>query len=657
VRTGIASLALLCLLFRPLEAQDGVPDQDPSQDDIDIEDLMKVQVTSLAKREQPLEDVPAALSVVRGDDLHRMGVTSIPEALRGVPGMQVARSRSHTWAVSARGFTDNSSNKLLAMIDGRSVYSPLHSGIFWDVQDTFLEDIDRIEVIRGPGGSLWGSNAVNGIVNVITRSAEHTQGAVVVGGGGTEEKAFGGVRYGFKVDEDFFLRVYTKYFSRDEAALGTDPDEVAFDYWWMGRAGFRGDLKSGDRDRFTFTGDGYTGQVREKGNDPSLTSPAGSVPFDNRADLRGGHLLFRWDREVDAKSSFTFQAYIDRTERDTELFQDLLHTGDLDFQHRYRWSEAHDVLWGLGYRIYRVDFDGEFAIQLDPGSRTDDLVSAFVQDEITLSDAFKLTIGSKFEHNDYTGFEYQPSARLAWKADDRNTVWASASRAVRTPSLIDVDLTINAFVIPGSPPTVTGVFGSDDFESETLIAYEAGWRTRPADFLTADVAVFSNRYDHLRSITPGSPFLDSGPPQHLVIPFNLGNDLDAKSWGIETSTAVRAAGDLRFQASYAYLRINFSDDASEGRDPQHTAWVRASYEPGPGWTVDAMGRYVSRLKAFDIDGYIEADLRIAWKPEGERMEIALVGQNLMRESHAEFQAEASRNEIERGAYLSLTWGF
>lgn len=659
-RPVLARAALACLAsFFPITVAAQDPVQEPKQDEIDIEDLMKVQVTSLGKREQTLNEVPAAIYVVRGEDIRRMGVTSLPEALRGVPGMQVARSRSSTWAVSARGFSDNSANKLLAMIDGRSVYSPLHSGIFWDVQDTFLEDVDRIETIRGPGGSLWGSNAINGIVNVITKSAEHTQGAVLTGGGGTEERAFGGVRYGFKADDDLYLRVYTKYFARDEAALGTDPDEDATDGWWMGRAGFRGDWKAGDNDRVTFTGDGYTGQVRERGNNASLTSPTGSNPFDNRMDLSGGHFLVRWDHAIDATSDVTLQVYYERTQRDTELFDDLLHTADLDIQHHFRGSEVHDFVWGLGYRLYRSEFDGDFAIQVDPERRTDDLISAFVQDEITLvADRVKLTVGSKFEHNDYSGFEYQPTVRLAWKANAENTIWGAASRAVRTPSIIDVDLVFNALVIPGPTPTVTGVFGDSDFRSERLIAYEAGWRMRPADFVSTDLAVFTNRYDRLRSIEAGTPFLDPDPPpQHLVIPLFLKNGLDAKSWGIEGSANIQAAPGILIQASYAYLRVNFSDDSAEGRDPQHTAWVRAALDAGPGLTVDLMGRYVSRLKAFDVDGYIEADARVAWRPTDRNLEIALVGQNLVRESHAEFQAEASRSEIERGAYLSILWGF
>jgi iron complex outermembrane recepter protein len=637
----------------------GIGAQDP-EPEIDIEDLMNVQVTSPSRKEQSLADVPAAIHVILGDDLKRTGVTSLPEALRRVPGMQVARSRSSAWAVSARGFSDSSSNKLLVLMDGRSVYSPLHAGVFWDVQDTFLEDVDRIEAIRGPGGSLWGSNAINGVVNIITKRAEETQGAVVTGGGGTEERVFGGVRYGFKIDDDHYARAYAKYFARDDAASGVDPDEDAHDGWFMGRAGFRSDWKSGDRDRMTVIADGYGGQIKERVNNPSLTSPTGVESFNDRIRLDGGNVLFRWVHDIGPLSDWTLQVYYDRTRRDASLFEDALDTVDLDFQHRFHWADIHDVNWGLGYRIHRSHFNGDFVIQIDPERRTDDLLSAFVQDEIALAaDQLRLILGSKFEHNDYSGFEVQPSVRLAWKPAADQTLWAAVSRSVRTPSIIDADIRINAFIIPGPTPTVTSIEGDRNFKSEELIAYEAGYRIRPVEFMTADVAAFYSRYDRLRSIgAPGTPFLEADPPpQHLVIPITLENELDGHCWGAEGAVNLQAAPGVLVQAHYAYLRMHLSDDAAEGRDPQHSAWLRARVDLGADWNLDAVGRYVSRLKAFDVDGYIECDLRVAWKDPERRLEIALVGQNLMRESHAEFQSEASRSEIERGGYLSILWGF
>jgi len=669
----LSTLVLLAWAPHPLHAltpgrQDAPPpprdapkpkDQQPEVTDIDIEDLMKVQVTSPGRKEQALTSVPAAVYVIRGEDIKRMGVTSLPEALRGVPGMQVARTRSNTWAVSIRGFTDSSSNKMLVLIDGRSVYSPLHSGVFWDVQDTFLEDVERIEVIRGPGGSLWGSNAINGVVNIITKRAEDTQGGVATAGAGTEERAFGAVRYGFKASDDLFVRVYAKYFDRDNAVQGIDTEEDARDGWFMARSGFRADWKATEHDRVTVTGDGYGGEVKEHVDTPSLSSPTGSDPINDRVDLRGGHLLVRWDHVIDATSDFSVQLYYDQTFRSSALFKDELRTGDLDIQHRFRLGATHDINWGLGYRIYRSEFSGDFTIQLDPPGRTDDLISAFVQDEITLMpDHLRLTIGSKFEDNDYSGFEVQPSGRLAWTIDDRHMVWASASRAVRTPSIIDVALRVNAFVIPGPTPVVSSFLGDRGFQSEELIAFETGYRVRPADFLSADLAVFYNRYDKLRSIEAGASFLEPNPPpQHLVFPFTLANGLDAKSWGVELSANVQAAPTWLIQVSYSHLRLNTSDDSGEGSDPRDSVWIRSAVDLNADMSLDVVGRYVSRLPAFDLDSYIETDLRLAWRNPARTLEAAVVGQNLIHESHAEFQREAARSEIQRAVYLSLTWNF
>jgi len=654
---GLAHPALLALT--PGRQDAPPPSQDPQVADIDIEDLMKVQVTSPGKKEQTLTSVPAAVYVIRGEDIRRMGVTSIPEALRGVPGIQVARSRSSTWAVSVRGFANDSSNKLLVLIDGRSVYSPLHSGVFWDVQDTFLEDVERIEVIRGPGGSLWGANAINGVVNIITKRAEDTQGGVATAGAGTEERAFGAVRYGFKAADNLFVRVYAKYFDRDNAVQGIDTDEDSRDGWYMARAGFRSDWKPTEQDRVTFTGDGYGGEVKEHVDNPSLTSPTGIDSFNDRVDLRGGHFLVRWSHVFDPTSDLSVQLYYDRTIRSSALFKDELHTGDLDIQHRFKVGAVHDINCGLGYRIYRSDFSGDFVIQIDPAGRTDDLVSAFVQDEITLApDRLRLTVGSKFEHNDYSGFEFQPSGRLAWTVDDRHMVWASASRAVRTPSIIDVDLRINAFVIPGPTPVVSAFLGDRGFQSEELVAFEAGYRVRPADFLSADLSLFYNRYDKLRSIEAGTPFLENDPqPQHQVFPFVIGNGLDAKSWGVELSANLQAAAMWLVQVSYSHLRLNTSDDSGEGSDPRDTVWIRSAVDLNADLSLDVIGRYVSRLPAFDLDSYIEADLRLAWRNPARTVEAAVVGQSLMHESHAEFQAETSRSEIERSVYLTVTWNF
>lgn len=627
--------------------------------EIDIDDLMTVRVTSPAKKEQPLTDVPSAIYVIREEDLRRSGATSLAEALRAVPGLQVARSNSNTWAITARGFSDTLSNKLLVLIDGRTVYSPLHSGVFWDVQDTLLEDVERIEVLRGPGGALWGANAINGVINVITKRAEDTQGGLVTGGGGTEERGFGAVRYGFKAADNLYVRVYGKYFDRDDTVVGVDPDKTAYDGWSMIRGGFRSDWLPRTEDRIIFTADYYDGDVKERITLPSLTAASGTRTVNSHMDVRGGNFISRWGHDFSPSSGMLLQLYYDYTFRSGAAFTDALHTGDLDFQHRFRLLDLQDFVWGFGYRLYRSEFDGDFAFQVTPQRHTDDIVSAFVQDELTLiPDHLRLTIGSKFEYNDYSGFEAQPSARLTCNLGDRHMLWGSISRAVRTPSIIDVDGRLTPTIIPGPTPIVVSIFGRDQFQTEELIAYEGGYRMRPLDFISLDLAGFYNQYDRLRSGRIGPPFGETSPsPAHVVVPVNLHNDLQGETWGFELAANIQLTPWWLVQANYAYLHMHLSEDSAEGRDPEDTVWIRSAMDLPWNFSLDVTGRYLSALDAFDLDSYVEVDVRIAWRDPSRKFEAAIVGQNLLHESHPEFLPKAQRTEIQRGLYVSVSWRF
>jgi iron complex outermembrane receptor protein len=643
--------------------------QDKPQDvtDLDLDELVKVRVTSPSRKEQALTDVPAAVYVIRQEDLKRSGATNIADALRAVPGLQVANPRANSWAVSSRGFNSTSANKLLVMVDGRSVYSPLHSGVFWDVQDTFLEDIERIEVIRGPGGTLWGANAINGVINIITKRAEDTQGGVVTGGAGTEERAFGGARYGFKAAEDVYVRTYAKYFSRDEAVDGVDPDHAAFDELWAARTGFRSDWKAGDHDRLTFMGDFYEGQSQTTATTASLTAPFSNTS-NERANLRGADLVVRWEHKIDPSSDFALQTYYDYSSRLQSLFGYVLHTLDLDFQHRFHLFDSHEINWGLGYRAYWSDVHESFTIQSNPKRDTNELVSAFLQDEFPLvRDHLRLVFGSKFEYNTFSRFEVQPSARLAWNPAEGQMAWASASRAVRTPSSLDQDLRINAAVIPGAPPTLLSIFGEPGFKSEELLAYEAGYRVHPVDRLSFDLAVFYNRYNHLRSLETGAVFSESNPPPvHNVSPFFLENNLRAQTYGAELAVNVQLASWWLAQANYTYLRMDINpmqrstdttSAAAERQNPRNQVWIRSAMDLPGNLSLDIVGRYVDRLPAFPVDSYVEMDVRLAWQDSTRHVEAAVVGQNLLHDSHAEFNAKAQRSEIERGVYASLTVRF
>ncbi|MGZ4963544.1 MAG: TonB-dependent receptor plug domain-containing protein, partial [Limisphaerales bacterium] len=366
-----------------------------------LQELM--QYITIAKRTpEPLEKSAAAVSVLTQDDIRRSGATSIPEALRLVPGLDVARVDAHTWAISSRGFNDVFANKLLVMIDGRTVYSPLFSGVFWDEEDTMMEDIDRIEVVRGPGATLWGANAVNGVINVVTKSAKDSQGLLVTGGGGSEELGFGSVRYGFKLDDGIYMKVYQKYFDRGSSVFENGSD--AFDAWSMYRGGFRIDVDKADNNLFTFQGDAYTGQENEVYLVPTAIPPAFVGSAKSIDNVAGVNVLGRWSHDFSKDSQFILQSYYDHTVRNNPVLSQTRNTGDVDFQHVFKVGERNEITWGTGFRTTHRDVKNSLNVALIPPNDTRNLYSAFLQDEITvMPDRLKMILGSKFEHNDFTG--------------------------------------------------------------------------------------------------------------------------------------------------------------------------------------------------------------------------------------------------------------
>ncbi len=625
--------------------------------ELSLEDLMNIEVTSVSKKSQRLADAPAAVFVITQEDIRRSGVTSIPEALRMVPGLQVARINANTWAITARGFNGRFANKLLVLMDGRSVYTPIFSGVFWDVQDTLMEDIDRIEVIRGPGASLWGANAVNGVINIITKAARETQGGLVSAGGGTEERGFGSVRYGDSLGESAHYRMYAKYLNRDSSvdAFGKEGK----DDWDMLRGGFRMDWDASDRNLLTVQGDIYRGD-----SSGELTEFFPTFPFistiEDKSINSGGNILAKWKHTISNTSDTELKFYYDREQRDTFY----VNTVDLDFQHRFMPFERHEIIWGLGYRYINDKFENRFSFFFEPQSRSVDLFSGFVQDEITLfPDKLRLTVGSKFEHNDFTGFEIQPNARILWTPAEDHSVWAAVSRAVRTPSLGEEDArAINGVVFPntlfpGSPVTFVTLNGTRDFESEALIAYEAGYRFQPIEGLSTDISVFYNDYDNLRTIEPIDPFT-----------FTAGNNMKGETYGVELAADWRPCDWWRLQGAYTYLQMALKLDAdsrdtqskmAEDEIPHHQASLRSSVELPANLELDLWLRYVDELSAQEVDDYLTLDMRVGWKPI-KNLEVSLVGQNLLENHHPEFRPEilgVPPAEIERGVYGKITWGF
>lgn len=601
---------------------------------LSLEELMNQEVTIVTKRAEPLAESPSAVQIITSDDIRRSGASSIPEALRLASNLQVAQVDSHQWAISARGFNNTSANKLLVMIDGRTVYTPLFAGVFWDVQDTFLPDIERIEVVSGPGATLWGANAVNGVINIVTKSARETQGVVAEAGGGSLLRDFVGARYGGQIGENLFFRLYGKYFDRENTVMPSGRD--ATNDWYMGQGGFRLDWLPTNGNALTVQGDAYGG---------SFEQPApGSTSVD------GQNLLARWVRTFSEESDLMVQAYFDRTRRRSpNVFVENLNTYDLDFQHRFPLGSHQSLMWGLGYRLMQDDVGNSAALAFLPEERNLQLFSGFLQDEITLvEDKLFLTLGSKVEHNDYSDFEVQPSVRLAWRVDDRQTLWAAVSRAVRSPSRIDRDL-----YFPGVAPYT--IAGGSGFDSEKLIAYELGYRVRAAERLSLSLAGFFNDYDDIRSLEP------FGGTNTFII----ANQNRAEAWGVELSGNYEVVDWWRLRGGYTYLHKTVSVKGggqdlnrgrAEGNDPHHQFVLQSAMDLPGNLEFNCVARYTDTLPDPHVPSYFTLDAQLAWRPI-PNIELAVVGQNLWDEQHPEFGASASRQEIPRSIYGKLTWRF
>ncbi len=636
LRRIAAAFALASLLGSPARAQEETAAADLKN--LSIEELMQIDVTSVSRRSERLNQAAAAITVVTAEDIRRSGVTSLPEAIRLINSVHVARQTQGTWAVSARGFNLTTANKMLVLIDGRSVYTPLFSGVFWDVQDTLLEDVERIEVIRGPGATLWGANAVNGVINIITRSAADTQGGLATAAAGNEESS-GAARYGgtLALGDGGHYRVYGKVFDRDALVLVSGADSR--DDMRMGQGGFRADWKTSVIDAFTVQGDAYSGQI-------------GATTRDD-TNVGGGNLAGRWTRTRSPRSGLELQVYWDRTHRYIpDVFEEHLDILDLDFQHRLPAGERHDVMWGFGYRWHHDRVDNSAAVAFLPGDRDFDLFSAFVQDEISfLDDRLDVTAGTKLEHNDSTGLEVQPSLRAAWKPNDRRTLWGAVSRAVRSPTRIDEDA---VFYAPNGSPIL---LGSRDFESEDLIAWELGYRIQVTPELLMDLATFYNVYDQLRS---------QEPPPGGGLPRVFANRVEGETYGAELRFNAQPVQGWRLQLAYAHLEKDLEAEPgsrdpfgglTEGNDPEGRASLRSLLDLPFGLEVDTWLRYVGELPSPLVDDYVELDLHLGWQAR-ENLGFSLVGQNLLHESHAEFgPAGPFREEIERSFYGKVTWRF
>jgi len=614
--------------------------EEPDLDRLSLEQLGEVAITSVSKHAEPASQAPASVFVITQDDIRRSGATSIPEALRLAPNLQVTRINAVSYAISARGFNGfETANKLLVMIDGRSVYTPLFSGVLWENQNVMLADVERIEVISGPGGTLWGANAVNGVINIITKDAADTKGGLATGNFATTEGS-ASIRYGGALGENGAWRVYATGFSRNDSL--TLSGDNAHDQWKGAQAGFRTDWSHGSDD-FTLQGDAYQDKT---------TSLLRLLAPDGR--LRGGNLTGRWTRDLGNGSGLTIQAYFDKATRTSPGLEDSLETYDIQGQHNFSVGR-HEIVWGAGYRVTHDAFINtlNFAV-LDPERRRVTLADMFVQDEVTLRPDLSLTLGLKGEHSSLAGADYMPSARLAWRPSDKTMWWAAVSRAVRSPSRIERDL---IFDIPGFGELVK----NGTFESEHLIAYEAGYRGRPIDRLSLSVSAFYNDYDDLRSNEASDTgTIPVGGGQFY--PIYVGNGVAGHTYGLEAWGSYDVTGWWRLSAAATTLHKSFHDKpghldraglSSAGNDPEYQASLRSQMTLADNIDVDLALRAVDALPKPAVPSYIEADARVGWRVTDD-VEVAVGGTNLFDKAHIESPEE---RQVRRNLYAELRWGF
>jgi iron complex outermembrane recepter protein len=639
-------IAASTISSKPALAAEVSPPATNSSADFSLEDLINIKVTSVSKKEERLNDAAAAVFVLSNDDLRRSGATSIAEALHLVPGLTVGQINASQWAISSRGFNDQYANKLLVMVDGRAVYTPTLAGVYWDLQQPMLEDVDRIEVIRGPGATVWGANAVNGVINVVSKSARDTQGGLVYGSGGNVHLTMDGSRYGGRIGKDTYYRVFGSYQLSDNFK---QPDgQSARDGWQSGGGGFRIDHYPQADTHLTWQADATAAELNEHTSDAYNVNTVG-----------------RWTRELSERSSVEVQTYYDRTYRnESTRARPIVDTIDLTAQQTFGLGQRNDVIWGMGYRaMFNKTDQTTPAILVRNGDFTMQLFSAFIQDEFKLvPDRLILTAGTKIEHNDYTGFEIQPSVRAMFKPTENQTLWAAVSRAVRTPDVLegrDVFAVQLGDPFPGPGGSyIPRLVGNGNLVSEVLWGYEVGYRIQPIRRVNVDVATFYNHYEHLINFaTDVARFVPGTPYGTAEIPFE--NNQSGYTYGVETAVTLEPVDHWRLTGSYSFLFENIEGAALAGgtvvADPRHQAVLRSAYDfKRAGF--DAQLRYVDQAGV--VPAYVTADVRLSYRAT-DKLELSLVGQNLLDGGHLEAVPffGATGGVVPRGFYGKITWRF
>ncbi len=635
---------------------------------LSLEQLGDIEVTTASKAPEAAMRTPAAIYVITQEDIERSGATNIPEVLRLAPGVEVARIDGNKWSIGIRGFGSRLSRSVLVLIDGRTVYTTLFAGTYWEVQDTLMEDIDRIEIIRGPGGTIWGPNAVNGVINIITKKSKETRGTLASGGGGNVEQGFANLRHGGgNSNESLNYRVYAKGFNRGPEFHS---DGMNFDGWRAGQAGFRMDWDHDSRNSYTVQGDMYDEAAGESVQATSYTAPYSQI-VDRDARLSGGNIMGRWERSEGEGSDLQLQAYYDRANRYESNITDLRDTFDVDFLQRVHVAGHQEISWGLGERLVRANnAEVVSGLTFQPNARTDQLFSAFFQDEIGLIDhRLSLSVGSKLIRTNFSPFQLEPSVRLMWTPSDKQTVWAAFTHAVRTPADVERDFFLTGYIGPG--PGGLQFFArfnaNRNFRSEQFNGYEIGYRRLINKNLFVDVSGFYNHYSDLFSedIT-GSPFIeDNPPPTHILLPAEFGNGLLGITRGVEIAPEWRPTHFWRLRGSYSFLKMNLERGPNSldvgsapgimGSSPEHQVEVLSGFDLSKSMTLDLAYRYVSALPAPMVDSYSSGDVNFGWRLN-EHFKLAIVGLDLLQPNHAEDGGDPGPVvRIKRSGYAKLTW--
>lgn len=661
-----------CLLFAVVPAgyaQDGGGEALESTNELlplSWEELTELDVSTLARQEQSVKNSPAAAFVITAEDIRRSGVTSLPEVLRMVPGMNVGKINAWNWAVSARGFNDLYANKLQVMIDGRSIYDPLVSGVYWGQQNPSLQDIERIEVLRGPSGSLWGANAVNGTINIVTRSAKDTQGGMLTGGGGSEERGFGSVRYGTKLGESTYLRGTLSANGRDASTDLADRNDTR-DYGNTQTGNFRLDSQLSEHDQLTLEANVTHYRLQGYFIGKTSLSPPEWQQDDFGRDGVTGSLQGGWKHHTDSGHDWHLNMAFTQTE--WELAMNTMSRSQyfLDLQHSLPSFGAHHLMWGLNYQTIDDDFGNTLTLGFEPAHFTQHNVGLFLQDQIDLMDDLKLTLANRVEHFTFTGWEVEPNARLLWTPNRQHSLWAAVSRAVVLPNRAQHGIRLHK-TIPG-----TDIFfeakANPDMLTENLVAYELGWRWQINRSLDLDTALFYNIYDRMQGTKFTGRVINDPIPNTLEA--TVGNYRQVKSYGLEIAANYRVNHDWRLQASYSanQFEVNydpaihwFRDELTEPHfNPSHSLSLRSLFNLTNEIELDTWARYVDEVYVDrrTVPAYFTLDVRVGWHPHKD-LEISFSGQNLLDGQHPEFSDILYipvASQIQRGYLAQISWHF